>query len=151
MGEGLKRSTKARQFHRLRWAIFVLAPVTLVILIAWAPHDRLAHFGRLGLAAPAVAALLALVVVASMRLTWGRFSNERRKGVISASSAVIGVKLWGLCFALILGGILLSAVVARLPDSLKSLAGERPKAIETQIELSSNQAAPAQASVKVTR
>jgi len=151
MSNGLKRSAKARRFYRFWWLTLALAPVVAVILIARASGDRLKQFDQLGLTVPAVAALLSLVIVLSMRLTWGRFSNERRKGVMSASSAVIGVRLWAFCFALLLGGMLLSAIVARLPDSLSSQFEESPKSIETQIELSSNQTTPTEATVKVTR
>jgi hypothetical protein len=140
---GLKPSTKARWFYRAWWLVVALAPLLAIVLAARAPSDQLDAFLKLGLLQPAVAALLSLTIVLSMRLTWGRFVNERRKGVGSASSAAIAVRLWAICFVLLVGAMLLSALVARLPDNLLMRAGNAQKAVKARVEVKAGEAAPA--------
>lgn len=139
--------------YRARWLLVALAPIAVgaAILSVALPSDW-DDFLRLGLLQPAVAALLALTVILSTRLLLGRYSNDRRKGVSSASSATIAVRLWAICFALLLGGILLSAVIARLPDDLLTRSDGSPNQMEAHVELNGANGAPAvRTSVEVTR
>jgi hypothetical protein len=115
---GLAPSKKALLVIIVRFWLSAAAPLVLVILIAWVPDNQLVSYQRLGLVQPGLAALVALTVVASLRPKWGRFANATRKGARSASSATIAVRLWMLCFALLFGAMLLSALVARLPAEL---------------------------------
>jgi len=149
--QGLKRSRKARWIYRIQWLVLVSAPVVAIILVAHASAARLADFEKLGLVQPAVAALLSLAVILGMRLTWGRFADRARKGMSSASSAAIAVKLWMGCFTVLMAAMLLSTFVARLADKLTPQSDESRKSIETQIEVKAGAAAPAVTAVKVTR
>lgn len=132
---GLKGSKKARWTFRAIWLIVSVGPILTIVLIANASTDRLDDFGKLGLVQPSVAALIALAVVMSMRLTWGRFANQRRKGVSSASSSAIAVRLWAVCFALLVGAMLLSALVTRLPTDLLRRADHPSKTFVKRIEV----------------
>lgn len=103
---------------RVKFWASAAAPLVLVLLLAWTPKDRIIPYERLGLVQPGLAALVALTVVVGFRPSSGRFANGTRKGTSSASSATIAVRLWMLCFALLFGAMLLSALVARLPADL---------------------------------
>jgi hypothetical protein len=106
---------------------------------------------RLGLLQPLVAALLAFSVVVAMRGITGAFVGASPKGATSASSATIAVQLWAICFSLLVGAMLLTAVISRSPTSPSDGTNQRAKALETRLEVSSNEAAPAVATVKVTQ
>lgn len=149
---GLKITAKGSQIYRARWIVVAVAPLlSAAILVAVAVPFKLEEFSKQGLLQPAVAAFLALSIVLSMRLTWGRYSNERRKGVLSASSASIAVRLWAMCFSVIFGAMLLSALATHLPDRLGAPAPHEPKSVETHIEVKPAGAPPAVTSVKVTQ
>jgi chromate transport protein ChrA len=147
----LYRSAKARWFHRGRWLILAAAPLLTVTIAARASADRLKQFGDLGLVQPSISALTALVVVLSMRLTWGRFATMGRKGRTSASSAVIAVQLWALCFALLFGSMLLSSAVSRWSGTFAAKNDPFPKSVETELQVTANQSAPAEVKTKVIR
>ncbi|WP_156167281.1 hypothetical protein [Sphingomonas sp. Ag1] len=138
--------------YRARWITVAAIPFALAVLIMvlTLPSDW-DTIAKAGLVQPAVAALIALAIVLSMRLTWGRYSNDRRKGVISASSATIAVKLWALCFALLFGSMMLGSVVNKWTGTPSGKSEAPPKAVETQLEVSTNGSAPAVAKAKVIR
>lgn len=153
------RPTKLRRAgpnYRARWIALITLPISIAVLIMALslPSDWNA-IAKAGVVQPAVAALIALTIVLSMRLTWGRYSNDRRKGVISASSATIAVKLWALCFALLFGSMILASVVKiwfdRLPAKSDGSANASAKSVETQLEVTTNGSAPAVAKAKVVR
>lgn len=150
-GKGLKPTDGARWFFRSWWLITATAPVTVIMLVVNVQPQRLAELAKQGLVQPTIAALIAMSVVLSMRMTWGRYANDRRKGNISASSATIAVRLWAICFALLMGSMLVASVVARLPDDLLARTDAQAKAAEIQLEVSTNQSAPAVAKAKVIR
>lgn len=114
-----------RWLYRAWWVAIAFAPAILTVgflALGWRPPwDEVV---KLGLLQPAIAAFFALTLVLSARVAFGRFVNDRRKGVNSASSAAIAVRLWAICFALLVVAMLLSSLVARLPDDL--LAQTRP-------------------------
>jgi hypothetical protein len=138
------------------WVVIAAAPAILIAgFLGFGWHPRLDDFIRLGLLQPAIAAFFALALVLSVRVMLGRFVNDRRKGVNSASSAAIAVRLWAICFVLLVGAMLLSSLVARLPDGLLTEALP-PKAAETETRSQAENrsaAAPStvKASVEVTR
>lgn len=150
---GFRRTANGRRAFRARWLVVALSPILVAaVLLLWALPRETVEPSKLGLVQPVIAALLALTVVLSMRLTWGRFTNQRRKGVSSASSAAIAVRLWAICFALLFAAILLSALLARLPNPLFTRAESATKAVEAHVEVNSNGVAPAvRSSIEVTR
>jgi hypothetical protein len=149
--KGLKPTDGARWFFRSWWLMTATAPAIVIMLVAQAEPHRIAELAKQGLVQPTIAALIAASVVLSMRMTWGRYSNDRRRGNISASSATIAVRLWAICFALLMGSMLIASVVARLPDNMFAGTDSHVKAVETQLEVSTNQSAPIVGRAKVSR
>lgn len=133
---GVTMSSRALWLYRGWWLVIglLLLSVTSIIVVL-----RLAlgseAFLKLGLLHPAVAAVVAYVIVLAMRLAGGPFANDRRKGVTSASSTAIAVRLWAMCFSLIVGAMLLWALVARLPNEFASRADAAPQVIEERSEI----------------
>lgn len=81
----------------------------LIVLIIRDADEQLVKFGLLQ---PLFAALIALAVVMGAWVAKGNFTNEQRKGVRSASSSTIAVRLWALCFVLLVGAMQLSAFLS---------------------------------------
>jgi hypothetical protein len=140
------------QRHPILWTLVALSPaLAAVIILLWSLPPDWEIIAKTGFVQPAVAALLAFSIVLVIRLTWGGFSNETRKGTISASSATIAVKLWAVCFALLFGSMLLSSLASKWPEGFRQQDVPAAKPVETQLEVSTNQSAPVVAKAKVTR
>jgi hypothetical protein len=151
--KGLKSRWRAKAaYAAISLCAVLLALLLAVITVCFAQGPSFAKFVELGLFQPIVAALLALAIVMGIWVAKGRYTNERRKGVSSASSSTIAVRLWAICFALLLGAMLLSAFLARLPPDVFTPAAGAMKPVEARGELRSSDKGPAaSASVKVTR
>ncbi len=150
--EGQAKLRRTGPRYQARWITVAVVPIFLAVLImALTLPSNWDTIAKAGVVQPAVAALIALTIVLSMRLTWGRYSNDRRKGVISASSATIAVKLWALCFALLFGSMILGSVVNIWSGRLSAQSDASVKVVETQLEVSTNGSAPAVAKAKVVR
>lgn len=150
--QGQAKLSRTGPSYRARWIAVAVIPIVLALLVMAVSLPSDWHtIANAGVVQPAVAALIALTIVLSMRLTWGRYSNDRRKGVISASSATIAVKLWALCFALIFGSMILGSVVNKWSSGLSAKSDASAKVVETQLEVSTNGYAPAVAKAKVVR
>jgi hypothetical protein len=129
--------------------IVVPAALTAWLTLRFSASDH--AIAEAGLLQPVIAAFIAFAIVLTARLTLGRFSNDSRKGTVSASSATIAVRLWALCFALLFGAILMSSAVSKWDGSLAAQNGAAPKHLETELEVSANKSAPAVATAKVTQ
>lgn len=150
---------KTRPIFRVRWIMLAVVPISLavipigfaVLITTLSLRSDWNAVVKAGIVQPALAALIALAVVLSMRLVLGRYSNDRRKGSISASSATIAVKLWALCFALLFGSMILASVVNTWFDGTPAKSDASVKSVETQLEVKTNGSAPAVAKAKVVR
>lgn len=87
------------------------AMLLVALSVAITAFAGLERFTELGLLQPMLAGLLSLAFVMGIWIAKGRFVNERRKGVSSASSSAIAVRLWAICFALLFTSMMVSAVV----------------------------------------
>lgn len=110
-------------------AMLIFPTIIVIIILQFSTEAMLES----GLIQPLVAAIFALLIVSSARATKGSFSNDRRKGALSASGGVIAVRLWAICFVIFLIGILASAVIVK---GIKNWTSDIPKEM-TVVEINS--------------
>jgi membrane protease YdiL (CAAX protease family) len=135
---GVAVTPKALWLYRGWWLVIGIAVLTVAAsLVVLGLTLKFEAFLQLGLLQPAIAAIGAFATVLSLRLLGGPFRNERRKGGVSASSTAIAVRLWAMSFALLVGAMLLSGLVARLPDKFQAQAGTPLKVVEERSEVKS--------------
>ncbi|MCC5611621.1 hypothetical protein LC612_34040 [Nostoc sp. CHAB 5834] len=110
--------------------IFIVTVLIVIILLAVSCDFTV----KAEMMLPFIASILALAIVAGARVVNGSFSNDTRKGAVSASGATIAVRLWAICFSLLLIGFLASSFMTKSLDIWK-LQAEKPAAV---VEIISN-------------
>lgn len=128
----------------------VLATVLIADVVWLSINSGLGRLVELGLFQPMLAALLALVIVLGIWLAKGRYVDEQRKGVRSASSSTIAVRLWALCFVLLFGAMMLAALVTSVQRQTITFGGASKSKDKIEIE-SDATAAGNSTSIKVSQ
>lgn len=118
-GANIKRCR--RNLHRmgmrsiygaLAFSVIIIAVLILTEFIIIVREFKLDDLMQLGLLQPLCAAIIASAITIGTWMAKGGFANEQRKGVRSASSSTIAIKLWALCFTLFISAMLASSFLA---------------------------------------
>jgi lysylphosphatidylglycerol synthetase-like protein (DUF2156 family) len=128
----------------------VLATVLIADVIWLSLNRGLGRLVELGLLQPMLAALLALMIVLGIWLAKGRYVDEQRKGVRSASSSTIAIRLWALCFVLLFSAMMLAALVTSVQRQTITFGGASNSKGKIEIE-SDATAAGNSTSIKVSQ
>lgn len=125
-------------YGALAFGIIIISVLILTEIIIIMRKFKLDDVIQLGLLQPLCAAIIASAITIGTWIAKGGFANEQRKGVRSASSSAIAIKLWALCFTLFISAMLASSFLARSQRDVAVAHAQAPGS-----ELTANGSVPA--------